>query len=55
MSIHYALWALNPRPSEHEPPPITTRPGFQPNVHYLPNHSFQIARIFYLKQESNVH
>ena len=32
MSIQYAMLGLNPRPSGHESPPITTRPGLPPNV-----------------------
>ena len=31
MSIQYYGLDLNPRPSEREPPPLTTRPGIQPN------------------------
>ena len=29
-SIQYMVPGLNPRPSEHESPPITTRPGLPP-------------------------
>ena len=28
-------WDLNPRTSEHESPPITTRPGLPPNMSQL--------------------
>ena len=36
MSIQYKVLDLSPRPSEHESPPITTRPGFPPtSVNYL--------------------
>ena len=36
MSIQYKVLDLSPRLSEHESPPITTRPGFPPtSVYYL--------------------
>ena len=33
-------WNLNPQPSEHESPPITTRPG-------LPSKKLEVRRAFY--------
>ena len=34
--IHPWRWDLNPQPSEHESPPVTTRPGSRPSTRILP-------------------
>ena len=45
MSIQFTVLGLNPRPSEHESPPITTRPGLPPKpIKFLqPQHIRYIA------------
>ena len=35
MSIQYTVLGFKPQPSEHESPPITTRPGLPPNITHI--------------------
>ena len=48
-------WDSNPRPSEYESPPITTRPGLPPSIVYLlllnraPWATFSRKRLYYLR------